>query len=97
LQYDFEWNPDKARINIKKHNVSFEHAATIFKDPRVISVYDDGHSANEDRWVSMGLAFNGVLLVVHHTYRQINDKTVILRIISSRKATKREEKQYEEE
>jgi len=96
LQYNFEWDPEKAKINKNKHKVNFEHAATIFKDPRAISIYDSGHSENEDRWITMGLSSNGTLLIVNHTYKQVDDKTAIVRIISSRKATKQERKQYEE-
>jgi uncharacterized DUF497 family protein len=96
LQYNFEWDPKKAKTNRKKHKVSFEHASTIFKDPKAISIYDKEHSHKEDRWITMGLASDGSLLVVHHIYKQIDDATVIIRIISSRKATKNEKKQYTE-
>jgi|TARA_B100000315_G_scaffold215359_1_gene214601 hypothetical protein len=94
LQYNFEWDKNKARVNKKKHKVNFENAATIFKDPRAISLLDDLHSNKEDRWVTMGLSQNGPLLVVHHTYNQIDNKTAIIRIISSRKATKKEKLYY---
>ncbi len=96
MQYNFEWDPKKAKINRKKHRVSFEHAATIFKDPKAISIYDREHSHKEDRWITMGLTANSSLLVVHHTYEQIYENTVIIRLISSRKATKNEKKQYTE-
>ena len=96
MQYNFEWDTEKAKINKNKHKKNFEHAATIFKDPRAISIYDSGHSENEDRWITMGLSSNGTLLIVNHTYKQVDDKTAIVRIISSRKATKQERKQYEE-
>ena len=95
--YNFEWDPEKAKTNRKKHKISFEHGATVFKDPQAITIYDVDHSEKEDRWITMGLAFNGVLLVIHHTYEQVEDKTVIIRIISSRKATKHEQRQYKEE
>ncbi len=94
MQYNFEWDKNKARVNKKKHKVNFENAATIFKDPRAISLLDDLHSNKEDRWVTMGLSQNGPLLVVHHTYNQIDNKTAIIRIISSRKATKKEKLYY---
>lgn len=96
MQYNFEWNPEKAKINKKKHKVSFELAATIFRDPKAITIYDTEHSENEERWTTLGLAFNGILLVVHHTFKELNDTTAIIRIISSRKATKHEEEQYME-
>ena len=94
MQYNFEWDKNKARANIKKHKVNFENAATIFKDPRAISLLDDWHSNKEDRWVTMGVSENGPLLIVHHTYNQIDNKTAKIRIISSRKATKREKQYY---
>ena len=96
MQYNFEWDPEKAKINKNKHKVNFEQAATIFKDPRAISIYDSEYSKNEDRWITMGLSSNGTLLIVNHTHKQIDTKTSIVRIISSRKATKQERKQYEE-
>lgn len=96
MQYTFEWDSEKAKTNKNKHKVNFEHAATIFQDQRAISIYDYEHSKNEDRWITMGLSSNGILLIVNHTYKQIDEKTAIVRIISSRKATKQERKQYEE-
>ena len=96
MQYNFEWDPKKAKVNRLKHKVSFEHAATIFKDPQAISIYDTRHSHDEERWITMGLDSNGSLLVVHHTFEQIDKNAVIVRVISSRRATKNEEKQYTE-
>ena len=55
MQYNFEWDPKKAKANRKKHKVSFGEAATAFKDPRAISIHDDEHSTDEDRWITMGL------------------------------------------
>lgn len=97
LQYNFEWDIEKAKRNIKKHKVSFEDAATVFKDQRAVSIYDENHSEREERWVTMGLSSNGILFVVHHTYKQVDNRIVAIRIISSRRATKYEEEQYEEE
>ena len=97
MQYNFEWDPRKAKSNIKKHKISFEQAAAIFKDRRAISIYDDEHSDREDRWVTLGLSSNGILLVAHHTFEQLDNKNANVRIISSRKATKIEMKQYKEE
>ncbi|MFH1730506.1 MAG: BrnT family toxin [Planctomycetota bacterium] len=67
MQYNFEWDPDKEKQSRKKHGVSFEHAATVFKDPRALSMYDEDHSAAEDRWMTLGLSAAGGLVVVHHT------------------------------
>ncbi len=72
MEYNFECDPIKAKMNKGKHKVSFEDAATVFKDPRAISIFDTEHSGEQDRWISIGLASNGSLLVVHHTFNQIN-------------------------
>ena len=55
MRYDFEWDPKKARNNIRKHKVSFERAATIFRDSNLISIPDEDHSESEERWITMGL------------------------------------------
>ena len=96
MDYNFEWDPKKAKTSRVKHKVSFEQAATVFKDPRAISLYDSEDSGDEGRWITMGLASNGALLVVYHTYEQVDEKTATIRIISSRKGTKNEKKQYME-
>jgi len=96
LQYNFKWDPKKAKTNKTKHKVNFELAATVFKDPHAMSIYDDVHSGEEDRWITLGLASNGSLLVVHHTFEKIDRNNVTIRVISSRKATKKEKKQYTE-
>ena len=86
----FEWDEKKAEQNIRKHSVSFEEAATVFSDPFSITIYDPLHSKDEDRFVILGMSENNRLLVVIHTER--GDK---IRIISARKATKKERRQYE--
>ena len=96
MQYDFEWDPEKEKRNRKKHRVSFEQAATVFKDPRALSVYDTDHSASEDRWITLGLSATGGVIVVHHTFDASGGSVVRVRIIASRKATKRETEQYQE-
>lgn len=95
MRYDFEWNPDKARINSRKHKISFERAATIFRDPNLLSVPDNEHSQTEERRLTMGLDKNGVLLVISHTFINVSDSVSKIRIISARAATKTEAKQYE--
>ncbi len=96
MRYYFEWDPQKAKANIQKHKVSFERACTIFKDPQALSIYDEEHSEKEDRWITLGMDINGNILVVVHTFDQINENSCKIRIISARKATKREIKQYNE-
>ncbi len=92
--YRFEWDPEKARENATKHDVSFELAATVFRDPLHLAVYDENHSESEERWVTMGQAEDGKLLVVVHTFEEIADGAKV-RVISAREATKRERQDYE--
>jgi uncharacterized DUF497 family protein len=94
--YDFEWDPQKARQNRRKHGVSFDQAVTVFRAPRAASLYDDEHSKTEDRWVTLGLSAGGGLLVVHHTFDEIDTAHVRIRVFSSRKATPEQIKQYGE-
>ncbi|MDP6545304.1 MAG: BrnT family toxin [Phycisphaerae bacterium] len=97
MRYNFEWDLEKNKRNQKKHRVTFEQAATVFRDPRMLSLYDDEHSeAKEERWITLGLSAVSGLLIVHHTFREIDAETVDIRIFSSRKATKQEIKQYSE-
>jgi hypothetical protein len=81
---------------MRKHKVSFRRAATIFRDPQAISIFDEEHSEEEDRWVTMGSDDSGTILVMVHTFRRIDESSYAVRIISARKATKREREQYEE-
>ena len=96
MRYNFEWDTTKAKQNIRKHKVSFQRAGTIFCDPHAISIFDDEHSQEEDRWITIGRDSGGILLVVSHTFREIDVSSCRIRIISARKATKREIKQYGE-
>ena len=95
MQYNFEWDPYKAKYNLRKHNVSFERAAEVFLDPLSISIYDKEHSLEEDRWITIGKVRGNVVLVVIHTFHQENTDNFRIRLISARKATKKEIKQYE--
>jgi len=97
LRYYFDWDPNKARTNRKNHGIAFEQASTIFLDPRMISIFDTEHSEHEDRWVTIGIDKNGILLVVVHTFQQLAADSCRIRVISARKATRKELKQYEEE
>jgi uncharacterized DUF497 family protein len=89
---EFEWDTNKAAKNIAKHGVSFEEAATIFGDPLAVTYYDPDHSEDEDRFLTFGYSRDGVLMVVSHT-----DRGELTRIISARRATRRERKIYESE
>ena len=93
--YEFEWDPTKARDNLRKHKVAFERAATIFLDQEALSDFDEDESGGEDRWITLGLDRTGVLLVVCHTYREETETSARVRLISARKPTKNEAKHYE--
>ena len=93
--YEFEWDPNKARDNLRKHGVAFDRAATIFLDPEALSDFDEEETADEDRWITLGLDRTGLLLVVCHTYREETKTSARIRLISARKPTKNEAKQYE--
>jgi uncharacterized protein len=87
----FEWDTDKAAKNWRKHEVEFEEATTVFADPMFITVIDAEHSEDEERYISIGLSTLGRLLLVSHT-----DRAAKIRIISARKATRKEAKFYAE-
>lgn len=93
--YHFDWDPAKAAGNRRKHGVGFELAATVFQDPLALSCFDEAHSTVEERWVTLGLAGNGRLLVVVHTFENLDEHNSAVRIISARIATKREQRNYE--
>lgn len=88
---EFEWDAEKAARNLAKHGVSFTEAATVFGDPLAMTYFDLDHSDDEDRFLTFGYSSEGQLLVVSHTDR--GDRT---RLISARRATRKERKQYEE-
>ncbi len=91
MKPNFEWDPEKAKKNIRKHDVDFDEASSVFDDPMFITVIDEEHSTDEERYITIGLSHKNRLLLVAHTER--DDR---IRIISARKATKNEEKFYEE-
>lgn len=88
----FEWDPEKAQLNRRKHKVSFEEALTVFYDPLSATFNDKEHSVTEQRLITIGLSSQGRLLVVSHTERR-----EALRIISARRATAHERKRHESE
>ena len=87
----FEWDPKKAKENLEIHGISFDEASTAFGDTLSLAIYDPLHSDEEDRFVLIGNSYKNRLLVVVHT-----ERTDRVRLISARKATKKERKQYEE-
>jgi hypothetical protein len=89
----FEWDAAKNDINKKKHNISFEEARTVFYDDEALLIDDPGHSQEEERFIILGMSQKANLLVVCHCYRASD---TVIRIISARKATKNEQRQYYE-
>ena len=92
---NFEWNAEKETLNIKKHGVTFEQACYVFSDQFSLSMYDNQHSDNEDRWITLGQSLNEKLLLVVHTLKYEYEKEELVRIISARKATNAERKAYQ--
>ena len=90
-QVEFEWDPNKAAANLKKHNVSFHEAATVLSDPLAVTVSDPDHSMDEDRYITVGLSNRSRLLIVAHTERGNR-----IRIISARELTRAERESYEQ-
>ena len=88
----FEWDERKSSSNKRKHGVSFEEAASVFSDENALVVPDPEHSRQEDRFVILGLSAALRMLVVCHCHRRVSD---VIRIVSARKATKKERIQYE--
>ncbi len=86
-----EWDPKKARSNLRKHKVSFEEAATAVSDPMATTGLDPDHSVIEDRYITFGISARGRLLVVAHA-----EEHETIRITSARRARKGERKLYEE-
>ena len=91
MDLQFEWDEAKAATNLHNHGVSFEEAVTIFGDPNTITIYDAEHSNTGDRFIDIGLSASGRILVVVYT-----DRGTRLRIISCRRATPAERRQYEQ-
>lgn len=86
----FEWDPDKARQNLKKHGVSFDEAVTVFYDPLSATFDDPDHSKGEQRLITVGFSSRTRLLVVGHT-----ERGNAVRIINARPATAHERKKHE--
>jgi len=87
----FEWDEAKNRQNQRKHGVSFEEAQTVFLDEHAIRYFDPDHSADEDRFLMLGMSLKLRVLVVCHCYRAHDS---LIRIISARKANKKEQAAY---
>jgi uncharacterized protein len=91
----FEWDPDKAEENRRKHGVSFEEASTVFRNPLASAVPDLEHSEHEERWVTIGTSSRGRLIRVVHVDTE-EDAALTIRIISARRPDRRERNAYEQ-
>ncbi|MCI0617559.1 BrnT family toxin [bacterium] len=91
MDLNFEWDDEKAKKNLRNHQVSFEEAKSVFNDPFLITYPDPKHSVGEQRFLNIGFSTRGRVLIVVHTERGEN-----IRIISCRKATPSERRDYEE-
>jgi len=89
----FDWDENKAIRNLAKHKISFKEAQSVFDDDNARLIFDPDHSEDEDRFILLGLSCYLKVLVVVHCYK---DEKNVIRLISARKATKPEEKNYKE-
>jgi hypothetical protein len=92
MPYLFEWDPDKADANLRKHGVSFDEGTEAFGDPLSLNMPDPDHSAHEERFLVLGLSRRGRLLVV--SYAERGPRT---RLLSARLASRSERRRYEED
>ena len=92
MDFEYDWLPQKAAANLKKHNVSFPEASTCFDDPLAVTIPDGKHSDGEFRWLTIGRSATGRLLLVSHTDFGLHGT----RIISARKTDRTERRVYEE-
>ncbi len=94
--YEFDWDPVKAQTNLSKHGVDFERAATVFLDALAISIPDEEHSSTEARWITLGKDAEGRYVLVIHTFAWSAEGEGRVRLISARKPTRAEIRDYEE-
>jgi uncharacterized protein len=97
VRIEFDWDPIKAASNAAKHGVAFDEAMTVFRDPLARSILDHDPAAGEERWVTLGETATGNLLVVVHTWTDKDPDSSMVRIISARRPTASEARQYREE
>jgi uncharacterized DUF497 family protein len=94
--HEFEWDPVKANANFSKHGLDFERAATVFLDSLAVTIPDEGHSETEVRWITLGKDTGGQYVLVIHTFEWLNDARGRVRLISARRPTRTEIRDYEE-
>ena len=93
--YQFAWDDEKAAANHSKHGVDFDLAATVFRDELALTIYDEDHSDEEERWITIGMAETGELLLVVHTFEELSPQEPLIRIISAREPTRQERLDYQ--
>jgi uncharacterized protein len=96
MRFEFDWDPAKAESNRRKHGIAFEDAMGVFADPLALSRLDEESGQGEERWVTIGRNPASNLLLVVHTYIELSADRAAIRIISARRPTRREVRQYEE-
>lgn len=96
MEFNFQWDPKKDLSNQRKHGITFREATQVFKDSMALTVFDEDHSLDEERWVTLGLTTSGQYILVIHTFDEFSGGVDIW-IISARKATRNEIKSYEGE
>lgn len=94
--FDFDWDANKARANVNKHGVSFPLASSVFRDPLALTIIDEEHSEDEERWITLGRARNEQILVVVHASEEASVTELHIRIISARRADPEEVRDYEQ-
>jgi uncharacterized DUF497 family protein len=95
--YEFEWDPVKAQTNFNKHGLDFESAGTVFLDPLAVSIPDEEHSETEARWITLGRDATDRYVTVVHTFEPLSSERARVRLISARRPTKAEIRDYEEQ
>jgi uncharacterized protein len=96
MRIEFDWDPEKAAVNLVKHKVSFEDAMAVFRDPLALT-RTDPDASDEERWITIGLSFGTKLLLVVHTHVELDADNAYVRIISARNPSKKEVRQYEQD
>ncbi|MFZ3138793.1 MAG: BrnT family toxin [Thermodesulfovibrionales bacterium] len=92
---EFRWDTNKSKENLKKHGVSFEEAAEVFDDPLHVSILDKRFDYFDERWITIGSLKKGSIIVAGHLYYLTENGNEIIKIITARKATKKERQEYE--
>lgn len=96
MRIDFDWDAAKAANNVAKHGITFEEAMSVFRDPLALTLFDPDHGAGEERWITLGETAAGNLLVIVHTWAENGPDEAAVRIISARRPTRNEARQYRE-